>query len=175
MTPRFNLSGFARCAGLALALGAACAICAPLSAQGEYAQVTGNDLSRCAAGAGPSVRVQITGLKSGSGNVFVRLYRARSGDWLKAKRYLTRVDAAPRAGSMVICVPVPATGQYALAVQHDINGNRETDFSIDGAGMSNNPMIGSFLGIPRPPSVDKAAFSAGPGVTRIAVNIRYRD
>ena len=149
---------------------------APTAAQAQrYAQVIGNDMSQCLSGAGPAVRVTIDGLKSGSGNLFVRIYRAQRSDWLKSKRYLTRLDASPRAGTMTVCVPVHAAGNYAIAVQHDVNGNRETDFSTDGAGMSNNPKIGSFLGIPRPPSVDKASFSAGSGVTNVRITMLYPD
>ena len=141
----------------------------------QYAQVSGNVMSACSPGKGPAVRVQISGLRSGEGNLFVRIYRASQSDWLRSKRYLIRIDAKPRGGSMVVCVPVPEAGRYAIAAQHDINGNREVDFSRDGAAMSNNPEIGSFLGIPRPPKVEKAAFSVGSGVTRIAVNMRYRN
>ncbi|QFT76475.1 DUF2141 domain-containing protein [Erythrobacter sp. THAF29] len=159
----------------ALALGASLAVAPTSAAQSGYAKVITNDMSRCAPGNGPAVRLRITGLRSGSGNLFVRTYYAKRGDWLKSKRYLTRIDAKPRAGAMTVCVPVPAAGRYAIAVQHDENGNREMDVSTDGAGMSNNPRIGSFLGIPRPPSVDKAAFTVNGGVTRLNIAMRYRD
>lgn len=149
---------------------------APVALQAQrYAQVISNDMSRCNGSGGPAVRVRIDGLKSSSGNLFVRTYKASRSDWLKSKRYLSRLDAKPRAGSMTVCVPVPESGNYAIAVQHDVNGNRETDFSTDGAGMSNNPRIGSFLGIPRPPSVDQASFSAGSGVTNLRITMRYPD
>lgn len=158
-----------------LALGSALAMAPAASAQTAYAQVSGNDMSKCAAGNGPAVRLRVSGLKSSSGNLFVRVYFAKSGDWLKSKRYLTRIDTKPRQGSMTVCVPVPRAGNYAIAVQHDANGNREMDFSKDGAGMSNNPKIGSFLGIPRPPSAKKASFSVGNGVKPLAITVRYRD
>ena len=115
------------------------------------------------------------GLRSANGNLFVRTYRASDKDWLKSKRYLSRIDAKPRKGNQLICIPLPSQGRYAIAVQHDENGNRETDFSSDGAGMTNNPVIKTFLGIPRPPSVDVTGFAAGPGVTRQTVVVRYRD
>lgn len=159
----------------AAAIAASLAIAPASSAQSGYAQVISNDMAKCAPGKGPSVRLRITGLRSGEGNLFVRTYKATSGDWLKSKRYITRLDAKPRAGAMSVCLPLPAAGQYAIVVQHDENGNRETDFSSDGAGMSNNPEIGSFLGIPRPPSVGKAAFTAGSGVTPMTIAVRYRS
>jgi uncharacterized protein (DUF2141 family) len=149
-------------------------IAAPLGAQTyTYARSGPNDMSLCAPGKGPAVRIAVSGLKSGEGNLFVRAYPARSSDWLKSKRYVMRVDATPREGSMTVCIPLPAPGDYAIAVQHDANGNRKTDISTDGAGMSNNPKINKILGIPRPPSVDKARFNAGEGVTRMAIAIQY--
>ncbi len=148
---------------------------ATAQAQAQYAQVSSNNLAECSPGQGPAVRLQVSGLRSGNGNLFVRIYKATKKDWLKSKRYLTRIDAQPRQGRMTVCIPVATAGNYAIAVQHDENGNREMDFSTDGAGMSNNPKIGSFLGIPRPPSVSKAAFAAGNGITPISIAVRYRD
>ena len=159
----------------ALALGVSLALAPASSARTGYANVLSNDLSQCAPGKGPAVRLRITGLRSSSGNLLVRTYHARGSDWLKAKRYISRIDAKPRAGAMTVCVPVPGPGRYAIADQHDENGNREMDVSTDGTGMSNNPAIGSFLGIPRPPSVDKTAFSVGTGVTPLTITVRYRD
>lgn len=134
-----------------------------------------NDMRRCAPGNGPAVRLEVTGLKSASGNLFVRTYRAKDSDWLKSRRYIHRVDTTPRKGNMTVCVPLPAAGDYAIVVQHDANGNFKKDFSTDGAGMSNNPEIKTFLGIPRPPALDKTRFRAGEGVTRIAVQMKYQD
>lgn len=169
--PSLPLAGKAALAVAAGALALA-GTTTPLAAQ-AYAQTGANDMSLCAAGKGPAVRIAVSGLKSSSGNVFARVYHASSGDWLKSKRYLFRVDAVPREGGMTVCVPLPAAGDYAIVVQHDANGNRKTDFSTDGAGMSNNPKISKILGIPRPPSVEKARFTAGPGITRMAIAIQY--
>lgn len=160
----------AAAAGAALVTGAV-----PLAAQDYvYARTGPNDMSQCAAGKGPAVRIAVSGLKSSSGNLFARVYPANSSDWLKSKRYLLRIDAVPQQGNMTVCVPLPAPGDYAIAVQHDANGNRKTDFSTDGAGMSNNPQIKKILGlVPRPPSIDKTRFKAGEGITRLAITVRY--
>ena len=146
----------------------------PLAAQGfAYGRTGSNDMSQCSGGKGPAVRVAVSGLKSSEGNLFVRAYPANSGDWLKSKRYIVRVDAKPQAGSITACVPLPSAGEYAIAVHHDVNGNRKSDLS-DGAGMSNNPKIRKILGlVPRPPSVDKVRFTAGQGVTQMAIAIQY--
>ncbi|MBI1404053.1 MAG: DUF2141 domain-containing protein [Porphyrobacter sp.] len=152
----------------------ALALAAPLAAETLGVKID-NDMSKCAPGRGPAVRLDVTGLRSASGNLFVRTYRARESDWLKSRRYLHRIDTTPRKGTTTVCVPLPAAGDYAIVVQHDANGNREKDFSSDGAGMSNNPEIRTFLGIPRPPSLAKTRFRAGEGVTRIAIQVKYQD
>jgi len=168
-----SASPFARRAAAGLALVGALA--APVAAQGYvYGRSMNNDLGECAADKGPAVRITVTGLKSSSGNLFARAYPATKADWLVSKRYVIRVDAKPQAGSMTVCVTLPAEGAFAIAVQHDANGNRKTDISTDGAGMSNNPGIKKILGlVPQAPSVEKARFTAGPGVTRMTIAMQY--
>ena len=41
----------------------------------------------------------------------VQLYRATKADWLEKGRWLNRIEAPARAGSMTFCMPVPAAGQ----------------------------------------------------------------
>ncbi len=149
-------------------------VSAPLAAQAHtYARTGPNDMSLCASGKGPAVQIAVSGIKSSTGHLFVRTYPANKHDWLKSKRYIMKVEATPNAGGVAVCVPLPSAGDYAIAIQHDINGNRKTDFSTDGAGMSNNPTISKFLGIPRPPALEKVRFTAGAGVTRMAIAIKY--
>lgn len=153
-------------AALALTLGG---IAVPALAQ--YRQAIGNDMARCSAGAGPAVRVTVNGIKSSSGRIRVQSYRATSSDWLETGKWINRIEASARAGSMTFCMPVPAAGSYGIAVRHDVNGNGKTDITSDGGAMSNNPSINIFnLG---KPSYKKTAFPVGSGVTAIAVNMRY--
>lgn len=158
---------------LALLAGAGLASGSAAWAQSGYGNVISSDMTKCAAGKGPAIKLRISGLKSAAGNLYVRTYRASSRDWLKSKRYLSRLNAQPRAGSVTVCVPVPAAGNYAIAVQHDVNGNAQTDISIDGGGISNNAAIKRVLGIPRPPSVSAAAFAVGKGVKDMAITVQY--
>ncbi len=153
-------------AALILALGG---MAVPALAQ--YRQSIGNDMAKCSAGAGPAVKVTVTGIKSSSGKIRVQSYRATASDWLEAGKWINRIEASARAGSMTFCMPVPAAGSYGIAVRHDVNGNGKTDIRTDGGAMSNNPSINIFnLG---KPSYRKTAFQAGPGVTSISVNMRY--
>jgi uncharacterized protein (DUF2141 family) len=68
-------------------------------------------------------------------------------------------------------MPVPASGTYAIAVRHDVNGNGKTDLRTDGGGMSNNPSI-NILNLGRP-GVDKTAFRVGDEVKSISIQMRY--
>jgi uncharacterized protein (DUF2141 family) len=137
-------------------------------------QEIGNDLNRCAASArGPAVLVDVSGFASGTGNVRIQSYPATKAAWLAKGAWINRIetDAHPSNGAMRFCMPVPEPGRYAIAVRHDRNGNGKTDIRQDGGGFSNNPSISIFnLG---KPGVEKAAFRAGPGVTRISIKLQY--
>jgi uncharacterized protein (DUF2141 family) len=134
-------------------------------------QEVSNDLSRCAAGKGPAVLVNVRGVKESAGRIRVQSYPATGSAWLAKGRWLHRVETRANAGNMSFCVPVPAEGKYGIAVRHDRNGNGKTDISQDGGGFSNNPSI-NILNLGKP-AVSKVAFQAGPGVTRISINLRY--
>ena len=99
-TPRLPLSMIALGA---LALGAA----VPLHAQ--YRQTIGNNMATCR-GNGPAVLVTVDGVKASKGRIRVQSYRANAADWLKKGRWINRIDAAARAGTMTFCVPVPSSG-----------------------------------------------------------------
>lgn len=101
-----------------------------------------------------------------------QVYHANSGDWLKPGRWLNRVEAKARAGSMSFCLPVPSSGSYAVAVRHDLDGDGETDLLGDGGAMSNNPAVNIFnLG---KPSHTKVAFPVGNAVKPVKVSMKYR-
>jgi len=134
-------------------------------------QEVSNDLSRCAVGKGPAVLVSVRGVKESAGRIRVQSYPATGSAWLAKGRWLHRVETRANAGNMSFCVPVPAEGKYGIAVRHDRNSNGKTDISQDGGGFSNNPSI-NILNLGKP-AVSKVAFQAGPGVTRISINLRY--
>lgn len=136
----------------------------------QFRQEIRNDMARCR-GAGPAIRVNVTGIESATGNVRVQLYRGIESDWLESGRWLYRIEIPARAGAMSFCLPVPEAGPYAVAVRHDVNGNGDTDLTSDGGAMSNNPSINIFnLGRP---SVRRTRFDVGNAVSTITVNMRY--
>lgn len=151
---------FATAAGLALFSGVAVA-----------GTAISNNMARCNAGDGPAVLVSVRGVKQAAGSVRVQSYPATGNAWLAKSQWLHRIESRASAGAMTFCVPIPAAGNYGIAVRHDVNGNGKTDISKDGGGFSNNPSISIFnLG---KPSVGKVSFYAGTGVTKITINLKY--
>ncbi len=153
------------------AAAAFCALAVPAAAIAQYRHAIDNDLDRCHGGEGPAVRITVSGIKASRGTIRVQSYRATRADWLTKGRWINRIELPARAGSMVFCMPLPASGSYAIAVRHDINGNGDTDITQDGGGMSNNPSINVFnLGRP---SVDKTAVPVGAEVKPITIMMKY--
>ncbi len=146
---------------------AALAIAAPASADPREAKP--NDQT-CARGGSPAVLVRVTGLKNGAGKVRVQAYGPGAAKHLAKGGWAGRVDV-PLGGrrSVDICLPLPAVGQYSIAVRHDSNANKKSDWN-DGAGFSRNPKL-SLLGRP---SFAQTAIPVKAGPTRIHVLLNYR-
>ncbi len=150
-----------------LALGA-WSVAAPAAADPREARP--NDPS-CSKGNVPAVLVRVSGLKNGAGKVRVQAYGPGAASHLKKGGWAGRVDV-PLGGrrSLDICLPLPAAGQYSVAVRHDGNANRKSDWN-DGAGFSRNPKL-SLLGRP---SFGQTAVAVRRGPTRVNVVLNYRS
>ncbi|GAB5351906.1 DUF2141 domain-containing protein [Qipengyuania sp. 483] len=141
-------------------------------AQAQYREEIAHDPAKCTSGKGPAVLVSINGIKESKGTIRIQSYRATKQDWLESGRWIYRMEAPAKAGTMRFCMPVPKPGHYGIAVRHDINGNGKTDIFSDGGAMSNNPSINIFnLG---KPSYKKVGFDIGNRVENISINMRYR-
>ncbi len=166
------MNAIATAGWIATALGTgAMALALPVEAQVLYRQRISNDMSKCAPGAGPAVRVSVQGVQGSSGTLRVQSYRGTKEDWLEKGKWIYRIETPARAGTMVVCMPFPESGTYGIAVRHDKNNNGKTDLREDGGGMSNNPAISIFnLGKPH---YKKAAFTIDEGVQSIAIEMKY--
>lgn len=156
--------------GTAAVVLAGFALAAPVEAQ--YRQEIRNDPARCEAGKGSGVWVTINDIKKSQGTIRVQSYRATKQDWLEKGRWIYRMEAPAKAGSMRFCMPLPGAGHYGIAVRHDLDGDGETDIFGDGGAMSNDPSINLFnLG---KPSYKKVGFDVGNGIEKISIRMRYR-
>jgi uncharacterized protein (DUF2141 family) len=147
---------------------AVCALALPaLPAQAAF----GPDTAACVAGSRrPAVLVSVTGFKARSGRVRVQIYN--SENFLVKGQRVTRVDLPVVAGTMPICVPLPAPGTYAVAVRHDVNGdNQKRDWS-DGGGFSRNPHFSLFH---LKPSFGEVAIPVGNAPRAVSVILNYRS
>ena len=125
----------------------------------------------CREGGKPAVLVRVSGLKNGSGKVRVQAYGPGPRNYLKKGAWAGRVDV-PLNGrrNLDICLPLPAAGSYSVAVRHDANANKKSDWN-DGGGFSRNPR----LGLASRPSFAETAIRVGNAPTRVAVVLNYRQ
>lgn len=128
------------------------------------------DDATCAKGGSPAVLVRVSGLKNGIGDVRVQAYGPGAATYLKKGQWAGRVDV-PLGGrrSLDVCLPLPATGQYSVAVRHDANANQKSDWN-DGAGFSRNPKLSLF----GRPSFAQTSVAVRGGPTRVNVVVNYR-
>lgn len=130
----------------------------------------GPDAARCATG-GDALLVSVSGFKSRIGLLRVQLYGGNPADFLNKGQKLSRIEVPITAGTMDVCVPVPGPGRYAVAVRHDANGNKGSDWN-DGGGFSRNPRVTVLSYKPKHRDV---VIAVGPGVHRVPVVMQYRQ
>lgn len=141
-------------------------------AQAQYRDKISHDASKCSADGGPAVWVSISGVKESKGTIRVQSYRGTKADWLEKGRWINRIELPAKAGTMRVCMPLPAPGAYGIAARHDLDGDGATDLFGDGGAMSNNPSVSIFnLG---KPNYKKVIFNVGSGVESISIQMRYR-
>lgn len=106
-----------------------------------HADAIGPDAAVCDAGRQPSVLVRVEGFKARTGKLRVQIYGGNADEFLEKGKWLKRIDVpVTRAGTMNVCVGLPAAGNYAVAVRHDVDGNGKSGWS-DGGGFSRNPHL----------------------------------
>ena len=117
----------------------------------------------------------ISGARRAAGNVTVTLYGDRREDFLARGGRLARQRLPLAAGAAAVeaCFAVAAPGDYAVAVYHDENDDRDFNRNAvglpsEGYGFSNDPP--ALVGLP---DFDKVRFTLPPGGGRIAVRLRY--
>lgn len=117
--------------------------------------------------------VTVENVRSSQGLIAVTLYADDSRRFL-ARRGSLYVGRAPaRAGTTRVCIHLPSTGIYGLAVYHDADGNRSFNrnrigLPAEGYGFSNNaPAV---FGLP---SFRRVRLSVPRNNMRTSVRLRY--
>ena len=123
------------------------------------------------AGAG-GLSVNVTGLRSGDGDVRFALYATPETFPEKESRFAGAVVKAKAKGVQAAFPDLPP-GTYAVAVYHDENGNGRFDRGFLGIpleGYAFSKGASAFLG---PPDFAEAAITVGRGVTEITIGMNY--
>ena len=127
---------------------------------------------------GPSVRIEVAGLKDRRGLLKLELYPPDDHDFLgddaeivRAGKPFRRVEIpVPQAGPVWICIRAPGPGTYALSLLHDRDANHKFGLSVDGVGFPGNPRLG--FSKPRAAAASLRVGN-GPSVTRVVMNYRH--
>jgi uncharacterized protein (DUF2141 family) len=153
-----------------VAAASALAFVAPATAAGA---ALGPDAASCRDGAGePALLVNVSGFKNRVGRLRVQLYGSNPAHFLAKGKKMRRIDLPVTPdGPMRVCVAVPKAGLYAVAVRHDANNNRNSDWN-DGGGFSGNPRISLLAYKPRYAEVK---IPVGNGVKPVDVILNYRQ
>lgn len=116
-----------------------------------------------------AIRVIVTNVRKSKGMITVDLHGDKPEEFLKKKKKLLRIRVPARKGRVEMCLPAPGPGVFAIALYHDVNGNKKFDKNFLGLpaepyGVSNNPTIG--LGAPKH---KQARFTVGPNGTTVEI------
>lgn len=151
-------------------IGAAALAATPLPAAWMASVPVGPFASLCAAGK-PAALVRVSGFKAAKGVVTVKLY-ASNHTFLEKGAYLRKVEVpVNRTSPTDVCVPVPASGRYALTVRHEVIGKKS---SSDGGGFSGNPKVSALdLALKRKPSLPKVSFHVNGSTQVVPVALSY--
>jgi uncharacterized protein (DUF2141 family) len=154
---------------LVSSIGAAAAALAALPMAAHAAPV-GPYASLCASGK-PAILARVSGFKQATGTVAIKLYQS-GPKFLEKGAYIRKVEVpVNRTGPIDVCVPVPASGRYALSVRHEVTGDKSR---ADGGGFSGNPNM-SLLDVvlKRKPDPNQVTFSVNDGTRVVPVVLKY--
>lgn len=117
--------------------------------------------------------VRVLGLKSAAGTVTASLYDHKAKNFLKKRKRIAKEREPASTEPVMVCMPAPGPGTYAVAIYHDENANRKLDrnwigMPKEGYGFSNDAK--GRLG---PPAHKAAAFAVEADEVSIDVTMRY--
>lgn len=146
--------------------------CQPVSAQSlNVLNIRADEAGAVCGDRAPQIEVLVAGA-SATGILTVELYGPSERDFLKKASRLKRVRVPAEDGTQKVCFDLPASGVYAVAAYHDVDGDRELDrqwnmLPAEPFALSNNRKLKL-----RMPKFDEAAFKAGEETTTIRLELR---
>ncbi|MDI4631791.1 DUF2141 domain-containing protein [Pelomonas sp. V22] len=117
------------------------------------------------------IELEVTGLKQAEGQLMVAAF-VDVGNWLRKPVAVATVAASKQEGGRIVVriKDLPESGDLALSVLHDVNGNGKMDSNPMGMPLEpfafSNNAVGNF----GPASFEQAKFTVKPGA-RISVRL----
>jgi uncharacterized protein (DUF2141 family) len=116
------------------------------------------------------IRVEVTGVRSATGDVRCALFTSEA-DFLK--KPAVKTTAAIDNGKAVCTFAGRPAGGYAVAAFHDENANGKLDTNFVGAPKEGVAVSNNARGKFGPPSFDAARFTHAGASTRMTVSLSY--
>jgi uncharacterized protein (DUF2141 family) len=119
------------------------------------------------------LKVEVRGMRNTNGNITITIYPDDAAHFLDGKWKVARQTLKVSLPITRACFALPAPGNYAVAMQHDENGNGRFDtttFGIpaEGWGFSRDPKL--FVG---PPKLEQVRVALHAGDNPVAVQMKY--
>ena len=119
------------------------------------------------------ILVTIDNVRSSEGLVTAVLYDDQPEHFLKKGKRLDRTRVEALEGETKLCLEPPGSGDYAIAIYHDENGNKKFDRNFlgipeEGYGFSNNP--GFKFG---KPDLEEVLFQTNGTKKEVTVSVIY--
>jgi uncharacterized protein (DUF2141 family) len=119
--------------------------------------------------AGPAMRVELSDVNSNDGNIRLALYNMSDDEFLAKGMRIARIDIAAQQGDMDICLPLPRSGAFSMAVLHDSDADGHLDVFSEGYGFPNNPRL-----LFSAPDAEEASFEVTDGGTvTLPITMKY--
>ena len=113
--------------------------------------------------------VEIKGLVSDSGDVYVAIYD-KAEKWMKAS--LAGSKAAAKKGGVTVIFKDLPEGDYAISLYHDENGNGKMDSNVMGIPIEPYAFSNDAAGNYGPASFEQAKFTVAGEKKSIVINIK---
>jgi len=119
-----------------------------------------------------NIGVTVNNIAKSKGTIVADLHDDKKENFLVWDKVVLRVRSLATKGTVSFCMPLTQPGEYAVAVYHDKNGNKEFDSNFLGIpkehfGMSNNPKFGL-----KSPKYEQAVFTVPAEGTNIIIQLR---
>lgn len=117
------------------------------------------------------IDVTVQDVASSKGMIVADLHNDVEEDFLVWDKVILRVRMPARKGTTKFCMPLTQPGDYAVAIYHDKNGNKEFDKNFLGLpkehfGMSRDPKFGT-----KSPKLEEAIFTVPETGKKIVINL----